>query len=264
VLTQLQPLKDQTFVGTEAFAAGLDTVLSKEQAMRYGFFISEHAKKTEQRPDLVGIVNQLDAMRSGPLEQILADITIGEIYLTYNLSNEARKRFEAALSALSAMVAQDGNTLTAKQLLGLHMALGLLYERVCKNNNLNNLAINEFNEAIKLGEKKLEGVPCQEYAIAHYHIGMLKLQPRDRILPITSAGEVTVPRPTRIPRELLDESQQKGWKEVPCNLRNIPKDVINEFERYWICPSKEDRAKEDRAKEDRAGVARFIIDNHEE
>jgi tetratricopeptide (TPR) repeat protein len=225
VLEKLEPLKDQEFVGIDAFLAGLEKVLCKEWARQYQSFIFDHVKKTERTPDYAGIIKQLDAMRRGPLEQILGDIVVGEIYLNYDLINPAENRFEAAINTLSAVLAQYSNTLTAKQLMGLHMALGLLHERVCLNADL---AIKEFKDALACAQR-IPGLPCQEYNIIHYHLGIINLRLREgnQVVAVTEKPRVqATPEPslTPMPTPTPVPSSVKVTIDIPWT-RSIQKPV---------------------------------------
>jgi tetratricopeptide (TPR) repeat protein len=174
-------------------------------------------------------------MRSGLLEQILGDIAIGEIYLNYDLINPAENRFEAAINTLAAVLTQYGNTLAAKQLMGLHMAMGLLHERVCLNTDL---AIKEFKDALACAQRIPE-LPCRDYNIIHYHLGIINLKLRESnqvqagfVKGTSVHGETTdellqatpVPIPTPVPTPTPVPSSVKVSIEIPWT-RSILKPV---------------------------------------
>lgn len=129
-----------------------------------------------QIPDYPHVIKELDSrpnLSPYSVDHILRDIVIAEIYVNYDLINPAEDRFDEAIRNLSALVARyqhDPYSLTS---LGLHMALGLLHERVCKNADL---AIKEFKEVVAIAKRL--GLSCKDYSIVHYHLGVINLNLR--------------------------------------------------------------------------------------
>lgn len=133
-------------------------------------------------PDYPVIIEAIDArMRSSnnPFEWALGNACIAEIYLNYNLINPAETRFDEAIRHLSTILGHYGNRMTPEQLVGLRMALGLLNERVCKNNDL---AAKEFKDVI--AHARRSGFACEIYNDAHYHLGIINL----RLLEVAQVG----------------------------------------------------------------------------
>jgi tetratricopeptide (TPR) repeat protein len=134
--------------------------------------------ETGATPDYPQIISDIDARvvaSSNPFDRVLADITIGEIYLNYELINPAENRFDEAIRHLSTLIAQYGNTIPPVRLVGLHMGLGLLHERVCKNNDL---AVKEFKDVIACAQR-IPDLSCAHYNTAHFHLGIINLQLRE-------------------------------------------------------------------------------------
>ncbi len=128
-------------------------------------------------PDYPRILKEIDSrINSSPnlSDRILGNITIGEIFLNYELVNPAEERFEEAMRNLSAILTQYGYTIPPERVIGFHMGLGLLNERVCKNNDL---AIKEFKDVIAYSRRN--GLKCEHYNIAHYHLGIINLRLRE-------------------------------------------------------------------------------------
>jgi hypothetical protein len=128
-------------------------------------------------PDYPAIIDKIDSRISQAryiFDRVLGDITVGEIYLNYNLVNPAESRFDEAIRNLATVLNQYSNTISPEKVVGLHMALGLLNERVCKNNDL---AIKEFKDVL-VGARRL-GLDCQYCNIAHYHLGIINLKLRE-------------------------------------------------------------------------------------
>ncbi|PID56740.1 hypothetical protein CSB45_09870 [candidate division KSB3 bacterium] len=108
--------------------------------------------------------------------RILGDITIAEIYLNYNLLHASIQYYEDAISSLSAIARQkDARQPYSRSTLGIHMALGLLHERMCSNSDL---ASKEFKDVIAIARRL--NLPCNQYNQAHYHLAVLNLQIRER------------------------------------------------------------------------------------
>lgn len=129
-------------------------------------------------PDYPKIINAIDLRisRSQSIaERVLGNITVGEIYLNYDLINPAEERFEEAIRDLADISTRYGNTIPSNKLVGLHMGLGLLNERVCKNNDL---AIKEFKDVIACARRN--GFKCEDYNEAHYHLGIINLRLREK------------------------------------------------------------------------------------
>lgn len=127
-------------------------------------------------PDYPAVIRQLDSQTeaySYSIDNILKDIVVAEIFLNYDLINPAEDRFDAAIRNLAGIVAQYQHNPYSMTTLGLHMALGLLHERVCKNNDL---AIKEFKDVIAIARRL--GLACTDYSIAHYHLGVINLNIR--------------------------------------------------------------------------------------
>ena len=129
-------------------------------------------------PDYPGTIKQIDSQVNGtphPIYRILGDVTIAEIYLNYDLLNPAEDRFDEAIRQLSEIVARYQSTYNLTSL-GLHMALGLLHERVCKNADL---AMKEFKDVVAIARRL--GLHCEDYnySIVHYHLGVLNLRLRE-------------------------------------------------------------------------------------
>ena len=129
--------------------------------------------------DYPNIIKQIDAQvgsSSNYLYRVLSDITVGEIYLNHDLINPAVERFDEAIRNLSAIANQyDSRNRYSVTALGLHMALGLLNERMCTNNDL---AIKEFKDVIAIGKRL--GLKCDEYSAAHYHLAIINLQIKEK------------------------------------------------------------------------------------
>ncbi len=130
-----------------------------------------------QIPDYPQVIKELDSQPNSSqysVGHILRDIVVAEIYLNYDLINPAEDRFDEAIRNLSAMVGryQQHNPYTMTSL-GLHMALGLLHERICKNADL---AIKEFKEVVAIATRL--GLPCEKYSIAHFHLGVINMNLR--------------------------------------------------------------------------------------
>ena len=127
-------------------------------------------------PDYPGIIKRIDdqvSRTSHPLYRILGNLTVAEIYLNYDLINPAEDRFDEAIRQLADIVGRYQNTYNLTTL-GLHMALGLLHERVCKNADL---AMKEFKDVVAIARRL--GLRCEDYSIVHYHLGVLNLHLRD-------------------------------------------------------------------------------------
>ena len=139
--------------------------------------LAQAIDKTTSTPNYPAIIQQIDArlkQANNPFEQVIGNMTVGEIYLNYELINPAQDRFDEAIRQLSTIAVQYGNTIPASKLVGLHMALGLLNERVCKNNDL---AIKEFKDVVAYA---LRGdIKCEYYNSAHYQLGIINLRLRD-------------------------------------------------------------------------------------
>lgn len=126
-------------------------------------------------PDYPAIIRRIDDQMnrtSHPIYCILGNLTIAEIYLNYDLINPAEDRFDEAIRQLSEIVGNYQQTYNMTGL-GLHMALGLLHERVCKNADL---AKKEFKEVIAIARRL--GLRCQDYSAVHYHLGILYMDLR--------------------------------------------------------------------------------------
>jgi hypothetical protein len=139
--------------------------------------LADAVTKVDSTPDYPSIISEIDSrIRNSRSfsDRILGNITVGEIYLNYDLINPAEERFEQAIRDLSTMLAQYGNTIPPNNLVGVHMALGLLNERVCKNNDL---AVKEFKDVVACAKRL--GIPCENYNSAHYHLGIINLRLRE-------------------------------------------------------------------------------------
>jgi hypothetical protein len=163
-------------------------------------------------PDYPAIIEHIDSQfrtRDTSIYQILRDMVVAEIYLNYDLINPAEDRFDEAIRNLSQVVANSRYDQYSMTALGLHMALGLLHERVCKNVDL---AIKEFKEVIAIARRL--GLRCEDYSIAHYHLGIINLglraereiQPQfeEKINPYSATTQTILaatptPEPTPIP-----------------------------------------------------------------
>jgi len=123
------------------------------------------------------IIQQIDAQASSnPMLCIVANIVTAEIYLNHDLLNGSMERYDDALRALYGIARQiDQTSPYSYQALGIHMALGLLNERLCSNADL---ALKEFKDAIAIARRL--NVPCYQYGTAHYHLAIMNLQIRDR------------------------------------------------------------------------------------
>ncbi|MDY0092750.1 MAG: hypothetical protein RBT80_08605 [Candidatus Vecturithrix sp.] len=127
-------------------------------------------------PDYPDIIKQIDSQVNRtphPIYRILGDVTIAEIYLNYDLVNPAEDRFDEAIRQLSEIVGRYQSTYNLSSL-GLHMALGLLHERVCKNADL---AMKEFKDVVAIARRL--GLRCEDYSIVHYHLGIINLHLRE-------------------------------------------------------------------------------------
>jgi tetratricopeptide (TPR) repeat protein len=176
--------------------------------------LADAITKTNSTPDYPRIIGEIDSRisRSQHLaDRVLGNITAGEIYLNYDLINPAQDRFEQAIRDLADISARYGNTIPPERAVGLHMALGLLNERVCKNNDL---AVKEFKDVIACAKRN--GFKCEDYNDAHYHLGIINLRLREgqqveaNFEPAPSSTDATtdelltatptpVPTPTPIP-----------------------------------------------------------------
>ncbi|GAK57957.1 hypothetical protein U27_04929 [Candidatus Vecturithrix granuli] len=126
--------------------------------------------------DYPGIIKHIDTQVSRtphPIYRILGNVTIAEIYLNYDLINPAEDRFDEAIRQLSEIVNRYQSTYNMSSL-GLHMALGLLHERVCKNADL---AMKEFKDVVAIARRL--GLRCEDYSLVHYHLGVINLHLRE-------------------------------------------------------------------------------------
>jgi hypothetical protein len=89
------------------------------------------------------------------------------------LINPAQDRLDWALRDLSGIFTQY-TAIPPDKMVGLHMALGLLNERMCRNNDL---AIKEFKDAVACSRKI--GLKCDYYNIAHFQLGIINLRLRE-------------------------------------------------------------------------------------
>ncbi len=129
-----------------------------------------------QTPNYPEIIRQIDAKTTGysrSIEYVLKDIVVAEIFLQYNLINPAENRFDEAIRNFSRFLQRYEQNPYSRENLGLHMAMGLLHERVCKNRDL---AIKEFKEVVAIARRL--GMPCQVYSQAHHHLGVLSMNIR--------------------------------------------------------------------------------------
>jgi tetratricopeptide (TPR) repeat protein len=111
-----------------------------------------------------------------PVYSILGDIAIAEIYLNYDLINSSIQHYEEAIAELSSIANQeDTRNPYSYSALGLHMALGLLHERMCSNADL---ASKEFKDVIAIARRL--NLSCDQYNTAHYHLAVINLQIRER------------------------------------------------------------------------------------
>ena len=123
------------------------------------------------------IIRQVDAQAgSSEICRIIADVIIAEIYLNYDLLNGAMERYDEAIRNLYSIASRvDQGAPYSYQALGMHMALGLLNERMCSNADL---ALKEFKDVVAIARRL--NIPCNQYNDAHYHLAILNLQIRER------------------------------------------------------------------------------------
>lgn len=141
-----------------------------------------------QTADYPAIIEKIDErinMSNNPFEHVLGNITAAEIYLNYELIIPAENRFDEALRILSTVAQQYGPTMPQDRQIGLHMALALLNERVCKNNDL---AIKEYKDALAIARR--QGLKCELYNDAHFHLGIINLRLREgnQVKPVFEEG----------------------------------------------------------------------------
>lgn len=130
-----------------------------------------------QSADYSTIIEKIDARiknATNPFDCVLGHLTVAEIYLNYDLMDPAQNRFDEALRYLSSIFTRYGNSIPPERLVGLHMAMGLLNERVCRNADL---AIKEFKDAIAAARRI--ALKCEYYNMAHYHLGIINLKLRE-------------------------------------------------------------------------------------
>ncbi len=127
-------------------------------------------------PDYPAVINRIDARADAyahPIENVLKDLIVAEIFLNYDLITPAEDRFDEALRNLSELRSRYQHNPYSMANLGLHMTMGLLHERICKNNDL---AIKEFKDVVAIAKRL--GLACQEYSIVHYHLGVINMDIR--------------------------------------------------------------------------------------
>ncbi len=158
-------------------------------------------------PDYPGIIHGIEQQAgSHQVYRILGDIVVAEIYLNYDLVNSTLEYYDEAIRNLYALAnTYDRRNPYSYTTLGMHMALGLMNERMCSNNDL---AMKEFKDVIAIANRL--GLSCEQYNDAHYHLAVMNLQIRERaaILPkfttVASSRTDTVeallpPAPTKVP-----------------------------------------------------------------
>jgi len=143
-------------------------------------------------PRYPAIIEQIDLrsnLSNNLLQRAFANTVVAEIYLNYDLIRPAEDRYEEAIRALTKQVQFLPNSID------LHMALGLLHERVCKNTDL---AVKEFKDVVALARQA--NLEC-EYAVSHFHLGLLYLNIRPRpVVEVTPLPPTPgIPVPTRPP-----------------------------------------------------------------
>lgn len=168
------------FVGEDGdwFKRAMLRAITKSDTVDVGEFEetgpSEEINNSRRYPPYPEIINDIDhqANRSNNLlQRAFADTVIAEIYLNHNLLQPAEDRYEEAIRAVTKQ------TQFVPRNIDLHMALGLLHDRVCKNEDL---AIKAFKEAVTLARQA--HLECHEdYATAHFYLGELYLNIRPRI-----------------------------------------------------------------------------------
>jgi tetratricopeptide (TPR) repeat protein len=141
--------------------------------------------KPKRYPSLIDEIDRRATSSNNLLQVAFANTIVAEIYLNYDLIRPTEDRYEEAIRALTKQVQfLPGN-------IDLHMAMGLLHERVCKNSDL---AIKEFKEVVALSRQANR--ECQ-YAVAHFHLGLLYLNIRPRptmeITPVVPTPGIPVP-----------------------------------------------------------------------
>jgi hypothetical protein len=133
-------------------------------------------------PDYPNIIQSIERQTgSHQVYRILGAIVIAEIYLNHNLVNSTLEYYDEAIRNLYTLAKNyDSRTPYSYTTLGIHMALGLMNERMCSNNDL---AIKEFKDVIAIANRL--GLSCEQYNEAHYHLAVMNLQIRERatILP---------------------------------------------------------------------------------
>ncbi len=144
--------------------------------------------QTDATANYPAIIQQItDRMRqsNNPFEWVLGNVTAAEIYLNYDLIIPAQNHFDEALRHLSTIVGQYCYSMPQERQIGIHMSLALLNERVCKNNDL---AIKEFKDALAIARR--QGVQCELYNDAHYHLGIINLRLREgaQVKPVFEDG----------------------------------------------------------------------------
>jgi hypothetical protein len=181
-----------------------------------------------QTPDYPTIIQKIDARMQGsnnPFEWVAGNITAAEIYLNYDLVIPAENRFDEAIRHLSTLMAHYGKTIPQERSVGLHMALALLNERVCKNDDL---AIKEFKDVVAIAQHM--GLQCEHYNDAHYHLGIINLRLREgnQVQPEFAGGTSSVgetleelyeatptPEPTPTPTPVPTPNPIKIIVEIP-------------------------------------------------
>ncbi len=135
------------------------------------WFVQQLKLAIENPPDYPKIVGRIDAQvqqTSNPVDRFLGNLVVAEIYLNYDLEFPAKERYDEAVRTLSALSSKMPQNAPLSEL-GLHMASGLVYERLCGHQAL---AVKEFQQVVNLAKKV--GVEC-EFSLAYYHLGMLRL-----------------------------------------------------------------------------------------
>ena len=148
-------------------------------------------------PRIIKEINARLNTTRNPFEQVVGNVTIAEICLNYNLINPAEARFDEAIRIFSDEIVRYQNTRPPRTVLGSHMAVGLLHQRVCKNGGL---AIKEFKDVIGIARRIGREV---EYSIAHFHLGMLYLYFKDQMkveFKTAAPGAVPGTAPTPVPQ----------------------------------------------------------------
>lgn len=163
-------------------------------------------RKALSYPQIIEEIDFQANLSGNFLQKAFADTVVAEIYLNYDLLRPAEDRYEQAIRALTKQVQAIPNNID------LNMALGLLHERVCKNNDL---AIKAFKEVVALSRQA--GQECA-YASAHFHLGFLYLNIRPRLPVVETVTVFPTPVPP-LPTPTPEPGTRSITREKPAQER---------------------------------------------